>query len=112
MIISGFELVPSIVQANARHSRGAIGMFIALPRSASPSAHADPRETGMETTPQTEHKNPDDQVMEPATETSLGERLREANRRARAFIEAQPLACFVGALAGGFLVGRLMREKR
>jgi hypothetical protein len=66
----------------------------------------------METTPQTEHDGPDRLAAEAGTEISLGARLRDANRRAIDFIEAQPLACVVGALAAGFLVGRVMREKR
>ncbi len=66
----------------------------------------------METTPQTEPSGPPDPTAEMALERPWGERLRNANRRAMDFIEAQPTACLIGALAAGFLLGRVMRDRR
>jgi hypothetical protein len=38
------------------------------------------------------------------------ERLREVNERAIAFIKERPVTCIVGALAVGYLIGRVLRR--
>lgn len=42
---------------------------------------------------------------------ALAEMLRDASRRAVQFVRARPGACLLGALAAGFLVGRLVRTR-
>jgi ElaB/YqjD/DUF883 family membrane-anchored ribosome-binding protein len=39
----------------------------------------------------------------------LQKRLRGADRQARVFIRERPMTCLLGAVAAGFLVGRLVR---
>jgi hypothetical protein len=41
----------------------------------------------------------------------LRERLLDANRRALRFVREQPGACLVGALAAGFVIGRIIRAR-
>jgi hypothetical protein len=38
------------------------------------------------------------------------ERLRDANQRALACIKERPVTCLVGALAVGYLIGRILRR--